>query len=75
MSILDNKNLRTAFIIGLALVVTPTITIVAALGLALVFDNPPLTGTELFFFEIEVWLVLMGIVGISLFIYSRMQQR
>ncbi|MFH5801059.1 hypothetical protein [Haladaptatus sp. CMAA 1911] len=73
MSILDDKNVRTALIIGVALIITPTITIVAALCLAILFDNPPLTGSELLFFEIEVWLVLIGVVAVSLFIYYRIQ--
>jgi len=75
MGILEDPNLQTILIIGVALAITPALVLVVVLGLAILIDNPPLTIPELALFEVGALLLWLGVLIVVLFIYYRRKER
>jgi len=69
MRLLEDPNLRTILIIGVALALTPALVLVVVLGLAILIDDPPLTISELALFELEALVLWIGLLVVVLFIY------
>ena len=74
MRFLDDRNLRTILIVGVALAITPALVLVVVLGLATLIDNPPLTVPELVLFEVGTLLLWLGVLIVVLFIYYRRKE-
>jgi hypothetical protein len=71
MRLLEDPNLRTILIVGVALALTPALVLVVVLGLAILIDDPPLTISELALFELEALVLWVGLLVVVLFIYYR----
>jgi hypothetical protein len=71
MRLLEDPNLRTILIIGVALALTPALVLVVVLGLAILIDDPPLTISELALFELEALILWVGLLVVVLFVYFR----
>ena len=71
MRLLEDPNLRTILIIGVALALTPALVLVVVLGLAILIDDPPLTISELALFELEALILWVGLLVVVLFIDYR----